>query len=235
MNPVDILILSYNRLDYLVTTIESIRNRTTHPYRLIVTDNASDNETIETLRSMRDANKIDILVENPSNLFMDGWHYGLNHVQSSLFCITDPDIEVPHLEPCWLSQMINCFDMFPELVRLGACLSSDNIPPCWNKFETRFLTLKSGKVFSETPALIKSMPDTTLQMIRKDVFSRAGGFESETVDFELLKSLTGYGVCAVHQNIVCRHLGWDEYKDYPDYLRYKNRNIKPYRETGLIE
>jgi len=235
MKPIDILILSYNRLGYLVRTIESIRSRTEYPYRLIVTDNASGRDTVANLKSMRDEKLIDVLVENTENLFMDGWHYGLEHVRSGLFCITDPDIEVPPLNPCWLTQMVDCFGLYPDLARLGVSLTDDNIPPCWNKFESRFLTFRTGKVFSEQPFLRKSTPDTTLQMIRKTVFKKAGGFQTQTVDFKMLKTLSNHGVCAVHQDIICRHLGWDEYKDYPDYLKYKNKKIKPYREVGLIE
>ena len=235
MGTVDILILSYNRPVYLIKTIKSIRNRTSHPCRIIVADNASDKDTVFKIKRMRDEKLIDVFVENPQNLFMDGWHYGLKHIRSSLFCITDPDIEVPELKPCWLTRMIECFELFPELVRLGACLSDDNIPPCWNKFESRFLTFRTGKVFSKKPFLRQSTPDTTLQMIRKNVFKKADGFQTETVDFDMLKTLSDYGVCAVRQDIICRHLGWDEYKDYPDYLKFKNKNIKPYREAGLIK
>ncbi|MCD6460080.1 glycosyltransferase family 2 protein [bacterium] len=235
MVPVDILILSYNRLKYLIKTVDCINRRTEYPYRIIVADNASDNNMPDKLKSMLDEKMINVLVENQSNLFMDGWHYGLKHIKSDLFCITDPDIEVPALKPCWLTQMVNCFNIFPNLVRLGTCLSDDNIAPCWNKFETKFLTFKTGKFFSRNPSLKYSTPDTTLQMIRKDIFEKIDGFKAQTLDFKLLKSLSNHGVCAVHQDIICRHLGWDEYKDYPEYLKYKNKNIKPYRETGLIK
>ncbi|RJP58111.1 MAG: glycosyltransferase family 2 protein [Candidatus Auribacter fodinae] len=234
MKPIDIVILSHNRKGYLQRMVTAITGRTHYPFRLIVADNNSDADTREYLASLKAENSIDILELNETNLFMNGWHAGLRHVISDVFVLSDPDIVVPDLHPCWLSRMYSCFEDIPELVRLGAALSMDNIPPCWNRYEGRFLALKTGKPLPPNKSIRQCVPDTTLQMIRSSAFAHLNGFSAETVDFEFLKQLNAIGWCGVHQDIICTHLGWDEYRDYPDYLRFKNETIREYREVRLI-
>jgi|GEM_PF-4015518 len=233
--PVDILILTYNRKFYLENMIDSIVKYTVYPYRLIIADNGSEIETLEYIESLKQKKIITGLALNRTNLFMDGWSSGVSMIKSGLFALSDPDIIVPNMNPCWLTRLVNCFNLYPDIVRLGISLSDKNIPPCWNKFESKFLTLKTGKIFSKQPLLRLSTPDTTMQLIKTSVFAKAGGFETKTIDFEFLKKLGNYGICAVHQEICGYHQGWNEYKDYPEYLRQKDKNIRHYRETKLIK
>jgi hypothetical protein len=232
---VDILILTCNRPEYFEKMLNALRRQTGFPFRLIVVDNASEQDMVMRLRRMHEKGLIDVLICNPVNEFMGGWRHGLKHITSPLFALSDPDIVVPDTTPCWLTQMTGCFERMPDLVRLGVSLSSENIPPCWNKFEARFLCLRAGKRICQNPLLRSATADTTLQLIRTDSFWKIGGFSAETIDFEFLKKLRTQGICAVHQDISAVHLGWNEYKDYPEYLRRKNALIRPYREVSLIE
>ena len=233
--PIDIVILTYNRRNYFEQMLQSIHERTTYPYRLIVVDNGSSSSMTTYLRKLEQDRKIHTLILNRENLFMHGWHYGLTQVTSPLFAISDPDIVVPDISPCWLTQMIQCFEQFSALVRLGVTLDDTNIPPCWNRFETRFLTFQTGKIFAQHPLLKECPVDTTLQLIRTDIFRERGGFTESCIEFEWLKGLREDGTCAVHNEISVTHLGWNEYRDYPDYLREKHKMLKPYREIELIE
>ena len=42
MDAIDIVLLTYNRLEYLVATVEALRERTPEPFRLTIVDNASE-------------------------------------------------------------------------------------------------------------------------------------------------------------------------------------------------
>ena len=37
--PIDIVLLTFNRLDYLIATVDNLEARTTQPYRLTIVDN----------------------------------------------------------------------------------------------------------------------------------------------------------------------------------------------------
>ena len=233
-HPIDILILTHNRQRYLEKMIRSLQKYTKYPHRLIIIDNASSTTTIDYLKMLEQQQIIHKLVLNSENLFMDGWHKGVDFIKSDLFAISDPDIVVPNSNPDWLSTMVCAFDLFPNLVRLGVSLDDKNLPPCWNKFEGRFLTFQTGKIFSKKPCIRLSTPDTTLQVIRTDIFKKAGGFSKKTIDFSFLKTLSNYGICGTHQEIKGYHLGWNEYKDYPEYL-YKKNLFRPCREATLLK
>ncbi len=231
---IDILILTYQRQEYLDKMIRSIQRSTSYPYRIILVDNGSDRPMVRYLKHLLEQKVIAQLVLNKKNYFMDGWQYGIPYIESDLFAISDPDILVPELTPCWLTQLVDCFELLPDLVRLGTALSMDNIPPCWNRFEARFLALRTGETVCDQPFLKQSTPDTTMQVIRTEAFSRLGGYRAQTIDFEWLKQLRTEGVCAVHQDVIVTHIGWNEYKDYPAYLYQKHKNIREYREVSLI-
>lgn len=53
MDPIDIIVLSYNRLDYLVRTFEALFERTPEPIRLTVIDNASSSDVRNWLMANR--------------------------------------------------------------------------------------------------------------------------------------------------------------------------------------
>lgn len=232
--PVTILILTYNRRAYFERMIKSIRNNTDYPYEITVIDNGSEPEMIDLLFDLYQVGLIDTLICNHANMFMSGWKAGLETIGSDVFVMSDPDIVVPKASPCWLTRMVDCFRQIPSLVRLGMALETDNIPPCWNKYEGRFLALQAGDVVHRNPVIRDVLPDTTLQLIHTDAFREIGGFSAEAIDVEFLKKLAGKGMCGVYQDLKALHLGWDEYKDYPSYLMHKNKRIRPYREVSLI-
>lgn len=109
LQPVPILLTTYNRLGFLKTTIESINERTLHPYYLFVIDNNSNDGTREYLKTAKTNGKIFDFQIMPENL---GQSKALNHIfkymeswqkkrpMSDFVVTTNDDLTPPQLSPC---------------------------------------------------------------------------------------------------------------------------------------
>ena len=63
----DIVMLTHNRLDHLVATVEALEQRTHAPYRLTIVDNASDPDVRNWLSENRDRFHQLILLAEPTS------------------------------------------------------------------------------------------------------------------------------------------------------------------------
>ena len=96
-----IVILTFNKMDYTIKCIESIRKYTSlGSYEIIVVDNASTDGTIEWLKAQGDIIKI----FNKENLgFPKGCNQGIEIAQGSEILLLNNDVIVT---PKWLEQML---------------------------------------------------------------------------------------------------------------------------------
>jgi GT2 family glycosyltransferase len=78
--PVDIILLSYNRLDYLAAMVDAIEEHTRWPYRLTVVDNASGPQTRQWLRDY--AARFHQIVWNERNEHLAGLQRGIEATAS---------------------------------------------------------------------------------------------------------------------------------------------------------
>lgn len=146
--PIDIVILTYNRLAYFKKMLKSLCNNTDYPYRLIVVDNASDDRhMIEYLRLKHYDGFINKLIINDKNYILKGWHYGLSTISSPFFALSDPDIILPESRPCWLTQLVNSISRYSEIVRIGLSLDPQDVPECWTKKQGKRLCFQTGPVY----------------------------------------------------------------------------------------
>lgn len=108
-----ILLLSWNAWAYTKQCIDSIKKYTHVPYKLLVIDNGSTDETVKMLRADREIYHI----ENSCNLgFARGFNVGLELVDTPFFVISNTDVI---MTDCWLTDMINQMDTKDELVCIG--------------------------------------------------------------------------------------------------------------------
>lgn len=233
---IDIVLLTYNRLNYLRQTIAAIIERTHHPYRLIVVDNASTDPEVKVyLEGQQQKGVISELIFNPANQLLRGWYSGLTKVRSQVFAISDPDIIVPQVQPCWLTRLVSLLEEFPRLTRVGLSLDPRDVPPCWTAKQAERLCFCTGPYFNRQQKLRMADIDTTIQLIRAEPFGQNGGFQPVELNMDFWKKMRGFGVSAAAQDLVARHLGWREYLEEPAYLREKTKTIHPYREATLLE
>ena len=72
--PVDIILLAYNRLDYLIEMVDALAAHTAWPYRLTIVDNVSGPETRNWLRAHRD--RFHQVIFNDRNEHLAGYQRG---------------------------------------------------------------------------------------------------------------------------------------------------------------
>ena len=104
--PIDIILLTWNRIELLKETLAQIENRTRYPYNLIVVDNFSQDGTQEFLRQETERGLIKTLILNDKNIGQTrAFNKAFDHVNSETFIVTQDDLLPPDLKPCWLEQM----------------------------------------------------------------------------------------------------------------------------------
>lgn len=103
--PCDLLLVTWNKLEYTKPCVESILQHTTGPYRLIIVDNGSESDTIAFLDEMARLHPEKVVVrKQQENL---GWckavNVGLRYSQAPYACMLNNDLIAT---PGWLEQMI---------------------------------------------------------------------------------------------------------------------------------
>jgi len=115
IKPIDIVLVTFQRLNFLKYTIAKIYERTKYPYRLIVVDNGSTDGTQEWIKNAKVNGFIQEHVFLPDN---KGLAYGLTEgfkrVKSDFFITTQDDIVPPDLNPCWLERMLHLAEKYPD-------------------------------------------------------------------------------------------------------------------------
>lgn len=121
---VDILLVSYHRPNFTFMTLESIIQRTTTPYRLIVVDNGSRPEQQDRLIEYQREGFIKVLCLLDRNWGLEyAKNTGLRFIESEPYFInTDNDllIESPTGGTDWLAKMIKLMDDNPKFGAIAA-------------------------------------------------------------------------------------------------------------------
>lgn len=128
---IDIFLLAFNRFEVFKRVLLSIHQRTRHPYYLHVFDNASHPEMKDWLYRAFCSGEYFISSLHLENINRGPYYpKAIQHAQvesgSEFYVVTDGDIEVPNLEPGWLSRLIDIMKARPRLGVLAA-----QVPPVW--------------------------------------------------------------------------------------------------------
>ena len=109
-----ILILTHNQWQYTKMCIDSIKRKTQTPYKILVVDNGSTDETVKALRH----DPTIYHIENTHNLgFAAGFNVGLYQTDTPYFVLCNSDVVVT---PGWLHNMIFHIASDEKLLLLGA-------------------------------------------------------------------------------------------------------------------
>jgi len=169
LDPVTIIITSYNRITLLNKTIDRINKRTFYPYRIIVVDNNSEDGSVGMLKTMKVQGRIFDHVLLPNNVgqsralneafkVVEDWESNKRRPSSDFYVTTNDDIYPPMLgqDNCWLRRMITLLeDNEPDYG--GLCMrvqrtarnqidESKDIIPCYKGFPSVFRIMRRSDI-----------------------------------------------------------------------------------------
>lgn len=125
----DIIVATWNKLDYIKECVESILKHTDVKSRLIIVDNASEEETRAYLRALKGTDTVDIkLIFNNTNLGPGkARNKALEIIDADYVCFADSDIVVT---PGWLSTMIAVAETNSDIGMVNPSSNNFNqVPP----------------------------------------------------------------------------------------------------------
>src|SRR5207248_8507363 len=97
MDAIDIVIVSHERLDYLVATVDALYERTPEPFRLTIVDNASGPAVRTWLAENRE--RFARVVALPTNEHVAAFQHGIDATTSDPFVLADPDLLASRASP----------------------------------------------------------------------------------------------------------------------------------------
>ena|GEM_PF-4206787 len=207
---IDIVLLTHERLAYLKQTVDALFARTLHPFRLTIVDNASGPELQAYLDELRP--RLHRLIRNSENRWTEAFTQGIAITRSDPFIVSDPDILVPQLEPCWLTRMLDLMADHPEMGMVALNLDASNKPA---KLPDVYVSEKSP----HGPDLTLSYVGTVMQTIRRQYFA-----SPYTTDWHAVEAIRANGgLVGFANHLVGYHLGWNEDQDYPEHLVKKHQ------------
>lgn len=125
---VSLIVLSFNRPEFLHRTIASLKDCTTYPYELIVVDDGSmEKGNVEFLMKLYMAKQLSLLILNPGKNQGVGAsiNKGFHAAHGKYLIKLDSDLTYT---PFWLEKVVAIMETFPEIGVLG--LFSYHHPPC---------------------------------------------------------------------------------------------------------
>jgi Glycosyl transferase family 2 len=205
--PVDIILLAYNRLDYLSEMVDALERETQWPYRLTVVDNVSGPETRNWLRAHR--SRFHQIVWNRRNEHLAGYQRGIERTSSSLFVVSDADV-LPHPptdDGCWLTRLLALADRHPDFGLISARLDS----------VAGVRDIRADKKRLIDDELLETSTGVWLNLIRRRAL-RVPYMSDGITSYSIRR--TGYRV-GVAAHVLVTHLGDQDSVRHPDYLARK--------------
>jgi len=198
VEPVDIILLSHNRLEYLQRTVDALFERTPEPFRLTIVDNASEPDVRSWLAANR--RRFERVIALPENEHVPAFQRGIDATTSDPYVVSDPDVEVPKLEPSWLAQLYGLLERNPDYGLIGVALVGQELPDA---------------------EIVDANVGTWFQMIRRDALREPYVKDSRTCT---AVREAGY-LAGWTPTVVAYHLGHGDAERYPGHIAAKNELV----------
>jgi hypothetical protein len=132
MEPITVLIWSWNRPIYLWACLDSLYRYTRRPARFILIDNHSDDPLVhEVICGFERRGMFHAVERAPPHIgcVSDAAHY-YRPILGEFFVFIESDAVVFDTEPCWLSRLCSLMDAHPNLGMLGSYIDgTDFVDP----------------------------------------------------------------------------------------------------------
>jgi hypothetical protein len=220
VEPVDIILLAHNRLEYLVATVEALRARTPEPFRLTIVDNASGPNVRNWLD--RHSALFEQVILRPINEHVPAFQHGIDATTSDPFVVSDPDLVVPEQSPSWLAGLRMLMDRHPDFGLIGLSVEPPPGVP--------------GPVQAVGPPklvdgeIAEANVGTTFQMIRRDALREP--YVKDGAACNAVRA-AGYRVGRA-MKIRALHLGAEDFRRFPGHLAEKNQLVTRWVHEGAL-
>lgn len=202
----DIVLLTFNRLELSKQTIKELYARTTTPFRLIIVDNASKDNTPSYLKKIeqeKDNVKV-VYLKDPVNI-CQAYNAGFKEVESELFITMQDDIIIPELEPDVIQQLIGLMKKYPEHGGIGCRIQ--RIPNInWNSGNEDLVSAR------------KALSAYFRIQRKQDVIDMGGFGNRHWDDLAFVQQMrTKFGKdCSWAKNLWCNHTGYCANRGYAE-------------------
>jgi hypothetical protein len=218
----DIILLTHNRLDHLVATVDALEQRTPEPIRISIVDNASGPELRNWLADNR--HRFHNVILRPTNEHVPAFQHGIDATTSDPYIVSDPDIVVPDLHPSWLARLRDLVDRHPDFGLIGIGCDTVNRPEVLGPEVVDPATVVDDE-------LVETGVGTVMQMIRREALVTPYRSDWRTcTDVARAGWRVGWA-----RDIRGLHLGWDDYRLHPSHLASKHLHYGFYKELDLVE
>jgi hypothetical protein len=117
VDAIDIVMVTHDRPDFLVATVDALFERTPEPFRLTIVDNASGTAVRNWLAANRD--RLARVIALPENEHVAAFQHGIDATTSDPYVLADPDLVVPDLQPSWLARLRDLLDRHSDYGLIG--------------------------------------------------------------------------------------------------------------------
>lgn len=213
---IDIVMVSFNRKSYTESCIIEIHKRTTHPYRLIVVDNGSDDGSRDVILRWYRSGLVHVPILLDRNLGLErAKNIGLSCVNSRLYVDTDNDL-IP--SPGWLGKLIALMDKHQEY---GAIACRPQV----------LIGLPGGIFNVDSDVVDTGICGAHLRVMRTDLVRSIGGwrnnFTNRSEEHWICSKIKARGYrCGYARDVRCIHL-FGENHGYPERVNHYHREIWP--------
>jgi|GEM_PF-1953851 len=230
MDPTDVIMLSHNRLEHVVRTVDALLERTPEPIRLTVVDNASGPEVRNWLAENRD--RFDRLILRPTNEYVPAFQHGIDATTSDPYVVTDPDLIVPDLSPSWLGRQLELMRRYPDFGTIAVDLDRSVIPS-WVPPETiAAIEALRGVIGEVDEDLVECRyVGTHFQIIRRDALREAYVQDAST-SHRIRRA--GYRV-GFNRSVHALDLGSEDVWKFPEHLARKAASPRYGAYEALVE
>jgi GT2 family glycosyltransferase len=170
MSDISIMCVTYNRLDFTKRWYNSLLEKTTVPFNLIIVDNASGDGTVDYLKTLKEDKCLEKLViqYNEKNKGIAiGRNQGLkiaDGLNTKWYCTVDNDVEMPHNN--WLQECVDILKANPQYGCCGVNFEDNQYP----------LVTKNGFTFQEKA---RGNLGTACMVFPKSIHNLIGFFNTE--------------------------------------------------------
>ncbi len=202
---ISIIVPTLNEESVLEKTLKNIRQMKSIPYELIISDGNSMDKTIEIARKYTD--KIVVYKGEKRQTIGGGRNLGAGIARGSYLVFQDADVVVPDPD-VFFGKAIRVFDDDPETA--GITVSVRVMKELETRSDRIFFGIVNHIHFLTNNILGRGSACGEFQMIRRDAFLRAGGYnEALTVaeDNDMFARLSKTGKTRMIPDLVVFHTG----------------------------